>query len=336
MDSSDSVARSHLRPTEYRRLRSDTAGETNTAHSTGTADAFCDHCLTLVMLTTFKDFSRSVISQVSLQLHMPPAVVKELLLVVPHSEFIVLRSFYASFKNSPWAVRVVPEYQALRTTKAKLQGTRGLYGYKLQMLLKLYSALEVRSPFYLLLDSDVLMVNSVRNSSWLFPAPGKAVYQPQQRRTHAEWWKDSEEMLGLTGCLSRDMDARLFGVTPAILSTNISLMTVKYIEKRFESRVLVNLATHQSSKWTEYCSYRIIACHYNLFEQFHAIKPTKAPSLYTGYWRSDGLAGKLVTKCPNCILQVVQSNTFMPVHEVVSALEQVFRRTSPSTINSRQ
>lgn len=78
---------------------------------------------------------------------------------------------------------------------------------------------------------------SPANAHWLFPAPGRALYQPQRRATHAKWWAASEALLGLRGCLDRldvrgqGLDAHVFGVTPAILSTRIAAETAAYWER---------------------------------------------------------------------------------------------------------
>ncbi|KAG2437884.1 hypothetical protein HXX76_005501 [Chlamydomonas incerta] len=136
-------------------------------------------------------------------------------------------------------VWVVPEHVVLRISRQELKSFKP-NGYRLQMVLKLAVSWLVSTPHFLVMDSDVLQVRHVSPATahWLFPAPGRALYQPQRRATHAKWWTASESLLGLRGCLDslddrgQGKDAHVFGVTPAILSTRIAAETVAYWERR--------------------------------------------------------------------------------------------------------
>ncbi|GFR50597.1 hypothetical protein Agub_g12872, partial [Astrephomene gubernaculifera] len=98
------------------------------------------------------------------------------------------------------------------------------------MVLKMTVASLISTSHYLVLDSDVLLVRPVgpQQAHWLFPLPGRAVFQPQRRVAHRTWWDATESLLDLKGCLSTDPETRVFGVTPALLARDVALETVRY------------------------------------------------------------------------------------------------------------
>lgn len=105
--------------------------------------------------------------------------------------------------ESPWPIRILPERLALNMSLPEFELAKPhIQSYKLQMLLKLWVSQWVTTRFYLVLDSDVLMVRSLVVGSdgvgALFPegiSSGRAIYQPQPRTLHAQWWSDSEVRL---------------------------------------------------------------------------------------------------------------------------------------------
>ncbi|CAF4127603.1 unnamed protein product, partial [Rotaria sordida] len=56
----------------------------------------------------------------------------------------------------------------------------------------------------------------------------RALYQLEERSDHAEWWPDSEQVLQIeqNTCITNNPSAKVVGVTPAILSKSIALMTL--------------------------------------------------------------------------------------------------------------
>lgn len=105
--------------------------------------------------------------------------------------------------ESPWPIRILPERLALNMSLPEFELAKPhIQSYKLQMLLKLWVSQWVTTRFYLVLDSDVLMVRSLAVGSdavgALFPegiSSGRAIYQPQPRTLHPQWWSDSEVRL---------------------------------------------------------------------------------------------------------------------------------------------
>ncbi|EFJ47505.1 hypothetical protein VOLCADRAFT_91893 [Volvox carteri f. nagariensis] len=228
---------------------------------------------------------------------------------------------------------VVPEHLALGVERQQMSQMQ-IHGYRLQ-------------------DSDVLMVRHVgpQQAHWLFPEPGKALYQPQRRKVHHRWWNTTEAVLGLGGCLSADPDTSVFGVTPALLATDISASVSRYWDEHLGGgsrlRALGELLPRRRPFLTEYCSYHLVAecvMGNGTMNEYHALRrndhflrtasgggnggegEVKTPLLYRGSWRSGSWArpGGRATTCKDCVFRVLQSNAGVSESKVVRDLEEVF------------
>ncbi|KXZ48388.1 hypothetical protein GPECTOR_28g795 [Gonium pectorale] len=191
-------------------------------------------------------------------------------------------------------VWVVPEHLALGTSRQELAAVPNMYGYKLQMVLKMAVSGLVSTSHYLVLDSDVLLVRplSAVTPHWLFPQPGRALYQPQRRGAHADWWSATEAALGLAGCLSASPEARVFGVTPALLATELAAATARFWADRLGggswAAALRAMLPRGAPFLTEYCSYHLVSecvLGSGTLERYHAPRLPGAPRLYQGLWR---------------------------------------------------
>jgi hypothetical protein len=163
---------------------------------------------------------------------------------------------------------------------------------------------------------------------WLIPEPGRAVYHPEVRAVHAVWWNDTESFLRLDNCVSKDPNAPLFGVTPAMLSKVIAEKTVAHIFSVFgeEPRQwLTPMLANDFPLWTEYCAYRLVACKLDIFEKFHREPSSGTPHLYTGCWSTETTLNHTIALPDNSLFLVVQSNTHVPLRKVVSDLHMVFK-----------
>lgn len=186
-----------------------------------------------------------------------------------------------------------------------------------------------------------------QQSHWLFPQPGKAIYQTQRRHIHRHWWNSTEAVLGLGGCLSTSPDTRVFGVTPALLATDISSATAQYWDDHLGGgsrlRFLQDMLPLRRAFFTEYCSYHLVAeCHMGrgTLEKYHTLPQVVddvaeggdsagtggAPILYRGLWKNGpwSLPGGRIEACDDCIFLVVQSTSGVTDGKVVGDLHQLF------------
>jgi hypothetical protein len=259
---------------------------------------------------------------------MTPGVVEELLVFVPDGHLVLVRGAVlglAAELRIPFPVRVLSELDLFHIEKTELQT---MHPYAVQMAIKLLAAAYVSTPYYLTLDADILQLrpfdigavvveSSVTEQSE--QAPGRAVYHWEERSVHESWWAGSERVLNISYTTStayqrwRQTDAsdtsddddivitdsvgetqrrkQGFGVTPAILSTYGSQLTVfhlcRTLTRNFEYDQPINfgecerrwlgdfgrVARNGNSEgkegddvwlWSEYTLYRVALDHYQV------------------------------------------------------------------------
>jgi len=162
------------------------------------------------------------------------------------------------------------------------------YGYAIQMALKLLVSKIVKTEFYLTLDADLILLEPTKLASILLnqinrsensakecsadntsncatninaAANIRAIYEDESRSVHNNWWSGSSSLLGLD---SSNNGTRMhlpptvhsleknagFSVTPAILSTYGSLVTLADIKSGM--RLCQTYRSHMEETWTQY------------------------------------------------------------------------------------
>ena len=109
-------------------------------------------------------------------------------------------------------------------------------GYRLQMLIKLMVATWIATPFYITLDSDVFACKRVTYGD-LVDERGRALIQGEPRegtRHQRRWWGVAEQILASPGCVLGGRTDAVVGVTPAVLSTNISVGLLREVERLYK------------------------------------------------------------------------------------------------------
>jgi hypothetical protein len=150
-------------------------------------------------------------------------------------------------------------------------------GWHRQQLLKLACYEQVRSPFYMTLDSDVLFITSFKPSDLFLE--GKVVVNTQTRQDYDRIWHPRIAEEQVTCRLQRNADAfrilgmhrpsdRFYGETPVVLSTKIVKELVCHLETRAELGWRRYLLDHLP--WTEYNLYFTFAEATRLFDVYHA------------------------------------------------------------------
>jgi len=228
--------------------------------------------LSLVLPLAVDDLSRSLILLNSLK-QVPTDTVLELLIFVPDDHLLLLKKPIDGMMASGFnfSTSVYSEQVLFRRPFGQYANTA--YPYALQMAIKLLAAQLVRTPFYITLDADVILLHPFTTtmllsehklempfSSFTFGGGDgvihshstissslegrrathfRAAYHYEDRSVHYNWWVGSETLLGV-GPTEREGQQIGFGVTPAILSTFGSLSTV--------AKICSNLEEH----WTEF------------------------------------------------------------------------------------
>lgn len=182
-------------------------------------------------------------------------------------------------------------------------------GWTRQQVVKLACANLIHTPFYLVMDADVFIARQAHVLDLFVTASCNAQASrvcahhsnrgyrakndcyPMQSAVedwHMRWWRNSAETLQLNVTFNWEY---AIGVTPQILSTDISLQLGQYIESRFDVDSWVaflldvfaaknkrnwqanhDLTMHDPA-WTEYSLYFLFAQHAQVFEQYHVNAP---------------------------------------------------------------
>ena len=104
------------------------------------------------------------------------------------------------------------------------------------MAIKLLAAKMVTTDFYLTLDADIVLLQPFIMAQIVHR--NRAIYENEPRSVHPHWWDGSEKFLhgsssNNDGGDVRDKDGRGFGVTPSLLSTYGSLLTLGRIRQLY-------------------------------------------------------------------------------------------------------
>ena len=187
---------------------------------------FCKD-ITLVLALHKNDFERALVLFDSLRLHQNDCI-HTLIMLVPDLQLNFITSTFDWSSLFLFPVYIYPD--SLLIDDDILANS---YPYAIQMSLKLLVAKIVQTDFYLTLDADVIFLQPL-NSSMLI-VNNKGIYEHEPRLLHhPEWWTGSEHLLNITHDNPSDQG---FSVTPALLSTQGSLLTLKRIQQVMTARL---------------------------------------------------------------------------------------------------
>jgi Family of unknown function (DUF6492) len=131
-----------------------------------------------------------------------------------------------------------------------------------QQIIKLNAPAIVDAPYVLLLDPDVVAVKPITREL-LLPG-GRALLQPEDRRVHPQWWRDSADLLDVELALHR----RGMQVTPALLARDLLLE----VQRRLEAvggRPWMDVLLTSYCNWTEYTLYLLAAERIGAVARYH-------------------------------------------------------------------
>lgn len=327
-------------------VESPDGGPATTATKAGMEDK-----LTVVLAARTHDengFPRVPLLVRSLVKFLAYEAVLEMLVVCPDSDVDTFQRLDA-LQITNWPLRVVPDSALLSLSEEGFTrvtppdelaslGGRGA-NYRMQMLNKISVASLVRSNFYLVLDCDVLATRRTQLSDLVLD--GKALYAakpfeyPRHRRG---WWAAADRILDAHGCVT-DFRGSVIGVTPAILSTNISRATMTRVGALHGGRawdeLLFRLRLDENLDWTEYTLYWTTACILGLAEEFHM--PPHGIELYEesafewGAWQEWDAARAFADD--SFVFTVIQSISGAPTEWVTSQVEPFLKVNSTSLYN---
>jgi hypothetical protein len=155
-----------------------------------------------------------------------------------------LRTFdFSDVVSAPLAARIrsLDERDLLPPDRGWLP----LSGYDRQQVLKLTVSQRVRTRLYCTLDADVYLVRTCGLTDWW--SDGKCVYNPVSMDVYPRWWRAAAKHLGY----ALDFDRSLgFGVTPALLYTQIVAELVAFLER--DRKGVAHAVRHRATEYSLY------------------------------------------------------------------------------------
>jgi Family of unknown function (DUF6492) len=187
-------------------------------------------------------------------------LLSEILIVIPGDEEAYIKRYARAWNDFPIRFVIEDDYLQMFKSFSRLHEVRGWHR---QQIIKLFCAELVQSEFFLVLDPDVFAVKPIRYEDLI--VDGRAIFETDRREWHADWWRDSAELLGVDPHLERPG----MGVTPAILSSAGCRGLTRYITERHGREWYGVLLSRYMTQWTEYTLYNLYLEHTGQFDKYH-------------------------------------------------------------------
>jgi hypothetical protein len=254
--------------------------------------------------------------------HFAPSVVDELLVVARADEQDEIERYLAHWPELPLRMIVEDDhFTAFRRFSRPWQ----VRPWQRQQVIKLNAPAMTEADFVLTLDPDVLALKPISRD--LLVPDGRALLEPESRRVHARWWRDSADLLDV----EPGLDRRGMNVTPALLSTEV----LRQLQRRLEvvgGRPWMDVLLTSYCDWTEYSLYLLAAEQTSLVERYHlsADDPAARAHLHAdpaiSIWGGANASGSDVEQLFGAgdpgLFAVVQSSCGLTAEEVRAAVAE--------------
>jgi hypothetical protein len=137
-------------------------------------------------------------------------------------------------------------------------------GWYKQQVVKLAAHRIVNSPFYLLLDADLICTHEFSDLALI--VDGKALTDWELKSLHTEWWQGSAAILKTFARL----DNFGFSVTPEVLSKYVGEKLLQHITNLYQKDWCEVLL--ENRVWTEFTLYCLFATQEGYLDHFHHTK----------------------------------------------------------------
>jgi hypothetical protein len=243
--------------------------------------------LTMVLTLTLNDLARAVILIESISYHFPYNVsscpILELLIIAPNDHVDVLGAVFSGYSSELcFPISVIEESSlfGLTNSDCKRSVDQLASKYALQMAIKLLVSKRIKTTYFITLDADIVMLESFQYNDLIIQAQNneRAIYHREDRFAyHPDWYAGSERTLNL---VSMNPESQGFGVTPALLSTYGSLLTLSAISHRFRP---FNASNMMPSTITKLSALNAFKQSFHLNPWIQLIRSFGNPDIWTEY-----------------------------------------------------
>ena len=156
---------------------------------------------------------------------------------------------------------------------------RNRNGWFKQQILKFAISFQIKTKFYLILDSDCVFIKSF-NFSDAFLEKNNSILsylQEEEIYIHDKWWKGSAKLLGIPESFLTSLKTGI-GVTPQILSVEIVKELCHFIERKSDKEKWYSILWSNRIQifppmlWTEYTLYYLYAVRTGILNNYHVMK----------------------------------------------------------------
>jgi len=261
----------------------------------------------------------------SLRHFTDPAIFSRILLIVPHDEFRSAQAHARAWSDFP--IEVIDEsahFGVFRDYAAPHQ----VRPWHRQQIIKLAAAEMIDTEYFMVFDPDVFALRRF-DLETLLPG-GRALTHLQPRRREQRYWEASAAILDTVPGL----DEQGIWWTPTLLSRTLCRALYRRLEAVHGESWMRVLLSRYMVDWTEYTLYWLNAEREGLIDRYHAAPAPGMPELHAdeSVWFA-GRDGRGLQRWDaerhfgaegNGLFAVVQSNTRIPVDDVVATLRPYF------------
>lgn len=204
----------------------------------------------------------------------------EFLIIVPPDEIDFDKRRINKFSN--FKFRFVSDDDLCPTLRNK-------FGWHKQQILKLYASKIVETEYYLVLDTDLILIHSATSKNFFHN--NKPIFQQESASVHWDWWMSSKNVL--KSGVSFNNDSMMMGVTPEVLNKTICSDLIDEIAKRnnVPDTAEFLLSISQTENWTEYTLYWLFVLEKGLERSMYFWTDKL---LYKGIWIKEDFKSPII------------------------------------------
>lgn len=257
----------------------------------------------------------------SLRHFTTPDLFHRFVIIVPHDEVDEVRGYAKAWSDFP--IEVIDESLYMGAF-AEFSQRHQIRNWHRQQIIKINAPEWIETEYFLIFDPDCFATHAFDYDSLI--VDGRAVTHLKGRSVEPYYWEASAKLLDVDPHLDRE------GVwwTPATLSRSLCLSLQQRLEAVNGTDWKRVLLANYAIDWTEYTLYWLNAEHAGLLERYHtqAVPPQRTLHASESVWFADKMqewdAAHYFAPESDGMFAVVQSNTKIPIDQVVAKLSPYF------------